>query len=38
LNVVSPSSHLIGGHGRRRRYSSDEPLQVTTHPSKWPGK
>ncbi|XP_059484944.1 dmX-like protein 2 [Neocloeon triangulifer] len=37
LNVVTPSSHLIAGHGRRRRYSSDEPLQVTTHPSKWPG-
>lgn len=38
LNVVCPSSHLIAGHTRRRRYSSDEPLQVTTHPCKWPGK
>ncbi|XP_065333652.1 dmX-like protein 2 isoform X2 [Cloeon dipterum] len=37
LNVVSPSSHLIASSGRRRRYSSDEPLQVTTLPSKWPG-
>ena len=38
LSVVCPSSHLIAGHTRRRRYSSDEPLQVTTHPCKWPGK
>ncbi|XP_066993059.2 dmX-like protein 2 isoform X2 [Anabrus simplex] len=37
LNIVYPNSHLIAGHARRRRYSSDEPLQVTTHPSKWPG-
>ncbi|PSN54280.1 DmX-like protein 2 [Blattella germanica] len=37
LNVVCPSSHLIASHTRRRRYSSDEPLQVTTHPCKWPG-
>lgn len=37
LSVVCPSSHLIAGHTRRRRYSSDEPLQVTTHPCKWPG-
>ncbi|XP_069696328.1 dmX-like protein 2 isoform X4 [Periplaneta americana] len=37
LNLVCPSSHLIAGHTRRRRYSSDEPLQVTTHPGKWPG-
>nr|CAD7457415.1 unnamed protein product [Timema tahoe] len=37
MNVMYPSSHLIQGHTRRRRYSSDEPLQVTTHPAKWPG-
>lgn len=37
LNVVYPNSHLIAGHTRRRRYSTDEPLQVTTVPSKWPG-
>nr|CAD7425064.1 unnamed protein product [Timema monikensis] len=36
MNVMYPSSHLIQGHTRRRRYSSDEPLQVTTHPAKWP--
>ena len=38
LSVVCPSSHLIASHTRRRRYSSDEPLQVTTHPCKWPGR
>nr|CAD7261951.1 unnamed protein product [Timema shepardi] len=37
MNVMYPSSHLIQGQTRRRRYSSDEPLQVTTHPAKWPG-
>ncbi|XP_047120921.1 dmX-like protein 2 [Schistocerca piceifrons] len=37
LNSVYTSSHLIAGHSRRRRYSSDEPLQVTTQPAKWPG-
>ncbi|KAK3918101.1 DmX-like protein 2, partial [Frankliniella fusca] len=37
LNVVYPNSHLIAGNARRRRYSTDEPLQVTTIPSKWPG-
>lgn len=30
-------SHLIASQ-RKRRYSSEEPLQVTTPPSKWPGK
>jgi len=38
LNVVYPNSHLIAGYARRRRYSNDEPLQVSTPPSKWPGK
>ncbi|GLH09347.1 Uncharacterized protein GBIM_14433 [Gryllus bimaculatus] len=38
LNIAHSSSHLISGQPpRRRRFSSDEPLQVTTHPSKWPG-
>lgn len=34
INV--PRSHLIASQ-RKRRYSSEEPLQVTTPPSKWPG-
>lgn len=29
-------SHLIASQ-RKRRYSTEEPLQVTTPPSKWPG-
>ncbi|XP_046400831.1 dmX-like protein 2 isoform X2 [Ischnura elegans] len=37
INTANPNSHLIAGHNRRRRYSSDEPMQVTTIPSKWPG-
>ncbi|KAL0271823.1 UNVERIFIED_CONTAM: hypothetical protein PYX00_008798 [Menopon gallinae] len=37
LNVMYPSSHLIACGQRKRRYSLDEPLEVTTHPSKWPG-
>ncbi|KAK6643958.1 hypothetical protein RUM43_000223 [Polyplax serrata] len=37
LNVMYPSSHLIGCGQRKRRYSLDEPLEVTTHPNKWPG-
>lgn len=38
LAFVNSSSHLIATQNRKRRYSVDEPLQVTTQPSKWPGK
>lgn len=38
LNLVYPSSHLIAVGLRKRRYSVDEPLEVTTQPAKWPGK
>lgn len=40
LNASCQSSHLManaGGHRRRRKYSSDEPVTVSTLPSKWPG-
>lgn len=40
LNASCQSSHLManaGGHRRRRKYSSDEPIMVSTLPSKWPG-
>lgn len=47
LNANCQSSHLManaGGVGgtagqqqRRRKYSSDEPVSVSTSPSKWPG-
>jgi len=37
LNLVYPSSHLIAVGLRKRRYSLDEPLEVSTQPSKWPG-
>ncbi|XP_014244478.1 dmX-like protein 2 isoform X1 [Cimex lectularius] len=37
LSFVNSSSHLIASQNRKRRYSVDEPLQVTTQPSKWPG-
>nr|XP_024216080.1 dmX-like protein 2 isoform X4 [Halyomorpha halys] len=37
LSYVNSSSHLIATQQRKRRYSTDEPLQVTTQPSKWPG-
>ncbi|XP_073977920.1 rabconnectin-3 alpha isoform X3 [Rhodnius prolixus] len=37
LAFVNSSSHLIATQNRKRRYSVDEPLQVTTQPSKWPG-
>ncbi|XP_075227186.1 rabconnectin-3 alpha isoform X2 [Lycorma delicatula] len=37
LSCVNASSHLIATQHRKRRYSTDEPLQVTTLPSKWPG-
>lgn len=36
-NTVHTSNHLIANQAKRRRYSTDEPLAVTTHPSKWPG-
>lgn len=34
---MSSTSHLIATHHRRRRYSTEEPSQITTPPSKWPG-
>lgn len=40
LNASCQSSHLManaGGHRRRRKYSSDEPVTVSTLPAKWPG-
>lgn len=40
LNASCQSSHLManaGAHQRRRKYSSDEPVTVSTSPSKWPG-
>ena len=40
LNASCQSSHLManaGGHQRRRKYSSDEPVTVSTSPPKWPG-
>lgn len=38
LNATCGSTHLIGGaHARRRKYSTDEPVTVSTPPSKWPG-
>uniref|UniRef100_A0A1B6CLX3 RAVE complex protein Rav1 C-terminal domain-containing protein n=1 Tax=Clastoptera arizonana TaxID=38151 RepID=A0A1B6CLX3_9HEMI len=37
LSFVNANSHLIASGNRRRRYSTDEPLQVTTLPAKWPG-
>lgn len=40
LNASCQSSHLManaGGYRRRRKYSSDEPVTVSTLPSKWPG-
>lgn len=40
LNASCQSSHLManaGGYRRRRKYSSDEPVCVSTLPAKWPG-
>lgn len=40
LNASCQSTHLMAnaaGHQRRRKYSTDEPLTVSTSPSKWPG-
>lgn len=39
LNASCQSSHLMAnaGHPRRRKYSTDEPVTVSTSPSKWPG-
>ncbi|XP_055296544.1 dmX-like protein 2 isoform X5 [Sitodiplosis mosellana] len=40
LNASCQSTHLManaGGSRRRRKYSSDEPIAVSTLPSKWPG-
>ncbi|XP_054286224.1 dmX-like protein 2 isoform X3 [Macrosteles quadrilineatus] len=36
LSCVNSSSHLIAS-SRKRRYSTDEPVTVSTQPSKWPG-
>lgn len=40
LNASCQSTHLMANaaaHHRRRKYSVDEPLTVSTSPSKWPG-
>lgn len=40
INAACQCSHLMinaNTHQRRRKYSSDEPLSVSTPPSKWPG-
>ncbi|XP_055631831.1 dmX-like protein 2 isoform X2 [Toxorhynchites rutilus septentrionalis] len=40
LNASCQSTHLMANataHQRRRKYSTDEPLSVSTPPSKWPG-
>lgn len=40
LNASCQSSHLMtnaGGQRRRRKYSTDEPVTVSTLPAKWPG-
>ncbi|XP_050067707.1 dmX-like protein 2 isoform X2 [Anopheles maculipalpis] len=40
LNASCQSTHLMANaaaHQRRRKYSTDEPLAVSTPPSKWPG-
>lgn len=37
LSCVNASSHLIASSNRKRRYSTDEPVTVSTQPSKWPG-
>lgn len=40
LNASCQSSHLMANasaHQRKRKYSTDEPLTVSTPPAKWPG-
>lgn len=40
LNASCHSTHLMANaaaHVRRRKYSTDEPISVSTPPSKWPG-
>lgn len=40
LNASCQSTHLMANaaaHTRRRKYSTDEPVMVSTSPSKWPG-
>jgi hypothetical protein len=40
LNATTQSTHLMANaaaHTRRRKYSTDEPVMVSTTPSKWPG-
>lgn len=40
LNASCQSTHLMANaaaHTRRRKYSTDEPVTVSTTPSKWPG-
>ncbi|KAG5673298.1 hypothetical protein PVAND_003358 [Polypedilum vanderplanki] len=40
LNASCQSTHLMANaaaHTRRRKYSTDEPVAVSTPPAKWPG-
>lgn len=40
LNAGCQSSHLMtnaNAHRRRRKYSTDEPVMISTLPAKWPG-
>lgn len=40
LNASCQSTHLMANaaaHTRRRKYSNDEPIAVSTPPAKWPG-
>lgn len=40
LNASCQSSHLMANasvYQRKRKYSTDEPLEISTSPSKWPG-
>lgn len=40
LNASCQSTHLMANaaaHTRRRKYSTDEPISVSTPPAKWPG-
>lgn len=40
LNASCQSTHLMANataHNRRRKYSTDEPVAVSTSPAKWPG-
>ena len=37
-NVSYHSSHLTSGYIKARRSSQDESKEISTPPSKWPGK